>query len=177
MTIFLYRFYYNVHIILPIGTARSAYIEGYRVGGKTGTAQIAENGSYVEGKYILSFLGIAPMNDPEIACYIAVVNPKNTIQYGGVVVAPMVKEALVSAFSILGIEEQSGGIPLDARYWIDTRTYVVDDYVGIKLNKISSLNNGKYTFKIIGDGSNIIAQLPEAGYPIIEGGTVILYTD
>ena len=78
MTTFLKVFYYNIHIILPRGTARSAYIEGFRVGGKTGTAQIAENGSYVEGKYILSFLGIAPMNNPEIACYIAVVNPKNT---------------------------------------------------------------------------------------------------
>lgn len=117
------------------------------------------------------------MNDPEIACYIAVVNPKNTIQYGGVVVAPMVKEALESAFSILRIEKQSGGIPLDARFWIDTRTYVVDDYIGMNIKKLSSLNNGKYNLKVIGNGQSVIAQLPEAGYSITEGGTVILYTD
>lgn len=147
------------------------------MGGKTGTAQIARDGAYVEGQYILSFLGIAPMNDPEIACYIAVVNPKNTIQYGGVVVAPMVKEALESSFSILGIKRQSGGIPLDARYWIDTRTFIVDDYVGVNVRKLGHSYNGKYYLEIIGDGDNVIAQLPEAGLSIIEGGMVILYTD
>ena len=165
----------SLEYVASLGTARSAYIEGYRVGGKTGTAQVAENGSYVEGKYILSFLGIAPMNDPQIACYIAVVNPKNTIQYGGVVVAPMVKEALISSFSILNIEPQSGGVPLDARYWIDKKTFIVDDYVGSIVKKISPTL--KYSFSIIGDGTKVIAQLPEAGYPLVEGGTVILYTD
>ncbi len=165
----------SLEAVASLGTARSAYIEGYRVGGKTGTAQIAENGSYVAGKYILSFLGIAPMNDPKIACYIAVQNPKNTIQYGGVVVAPMVKEALTSAFSILNISPQTSGIPLDARYWIDKRTYIVDDYIGMFVNKIPPTN--KYTFNIIGNGNKIIAQLPEAGYPLIEGGTVNLYTN
>lgn len=167
----------SLEYVASLGTARSAYIDGYRVGGKTGTAQIAENGVYLEGKYILSFLGIAPMNNPEVACYIAVVNPKNTIQYGGVVVAPMVKEVLESSFSILGIERQNGGIPLDARYWIDTRTFVVDDYIGINIKKLSSFSNGKYHLKIVGNGTNVIAQLPEAGYSIAEGGTVILYTD
>ena len=167
----------SLEYVASLGTARSAYIDGYRVGGKTGTAQIAENGVYLEGKYILSFLGIAPMNNPEVACYIAVVNPKNTIQYGGVVVAPMVKEVLESSFSILGIERQNGGIPLDARYWIDTRTFVVDDYIGINIKKLTSFSNGKYHLKIVGNGTNVIAQLPEAGYSIAEGGTVILYTD
>ena len=167
----------SLEYVASLGTARSAYIDGYRVGGKTGTAQIAENGVYLEGKYILSFLGIAPMNNPEVACYIAVVNPKNTIQYGGVVVAPMVKEVLESSFSILGIERQNGGIPLDARYWIDTRTFVVDDYIGINIKKLASFSNGKYHLKIVGNGTNVIAQLPEAGYSIAEGGTVILYTD
>ncbi|MBQ8292330.1 MAG: stage V sporulation protein D [Bacilli bacterium] len=165
----------SLEAVASLGTARSAYIEGYRVGGKTGTAQVAENGKYVEGKYILSFLGIAPMNDPEVACYIAVNNAKNTIQYGGVVVAPMVKEVLASSFSILNIQAQSGGIPLDARYWIDKRTYIVDDYVGSKRSKIQ--NTTKYTFNIVGDGDIIVAQLPEAGYPLVEGGTVILYTN
>lgn len=165
----------SLEAVASLGTARSAYIEGYRVGGKTGTAQIAENGSYVAGKYILSFLGIAPMNNPEIACYIAVVNAKNTIQYGGVVVAPMVKDALTSAFSILNIKPQSGGIPLDARYWIDKRTYIVDDYIGVNIKKIYKTE--KYSFNVLGNGETVIAQMPEPGYPIVEGGTVILYTN
>lgn len=164
----------SLEAVASLGTARSAYIEGYRVGGKTGTAQIAENGSYVSGKYILSFLGIAPMNDPKIACYIAVVNAKNTIQYGGVVVAPMVKEALISSFSILNIKPTTGGIPLDARFWIDKKTYIVDNFIGTEVKKLPSTT--KYSFTILGNGNQIIAQMPEAGYPIVEGGSIILYT-
>ena len=71
--------------VVSLGTGRGAYVEGARVGGKTATAQIAENGSYAEGKYILSFLGIAPINDPKISCFIAIKEPKNVVQYGGVV--------------------------------------------------------------------------------------------
>ena len=83
---------YALEHVASLGTARSAYIEGYRVGGKTGTAQIAIDGVYSESRYILSFLGIAPMNDPRLAVYIALENPKNTIQYGGVVAAPLAKK-------------------------------------------------------------------------------------
>ena len=54
----------------------------------------------------MSFLGIAPMNDPQIAIYFALVNPKNTIQYGGVTVGPIIKEALTTSFSILNIPKQ-----------------------------------------------------------------------
>ena len=114
------------------------------------------------------------MNNPQIACYMAVVNAKNTIQYGGVVVAPMVREALISSFSILNIEPSPGGIPLDARFWIDKKTYIVDNYIGMNIKKLVPTN--KYTFTILGEGSEVIAQLPEAGYPIVEGGSVILYT-
>ena len=58
--------------------------------GKTGTAQkVGDNGGYMQGNYILSFLGAAPMNDPKAVVYLAIDNPKNTIQYGGVdIIAP-----------------------------------------------------------------------------------------
>ena len=53
------------------GTGRNAYIDGYRVGGKTGTAQkVGENSGYMQGNYILSFLGAAPMNDPKAVVYL-----------------------------------------------------------------------------------------------------------
>lgn len=63
------------------------------MGGKTGTAQkVGPNGGYMQGNYILSFLGAAPMNDPKAVVYLAVDNPKNTIQHGWVIAAPMVGE-------------------------------------------------------------------------------------
>lgn len=164
--------------VASLGTARSAYIEGYRVGGKTGTAQIAKDGIYQQGKYILSFLGIAPMNDPSVAVYLAVENAKNTIQYGGVVVAPMVKEVLISSFSALKIPLQSGGIPLDARYWIDKKTYEVENYIGMERSKLGKILSAKqYRIEIIGDGDKIIAQIPEAGCKIVEEGVVMLFTN
>lgn len=164
----------SLECVVALGTGRGAYVEGLRIGGKTGTAQIAENGHYVQGKYILSFLGIAPMDDPEIVVMIAIENPKNTIQYGGVVAAPMVKEVLTESFSILNIEKRTDGIPLSPRFWIDNNIYSVDDYIGMPVGKLQSTN--KYKFIIYGDGLTVRTQIPEPGEKIIEGGYVIIYT-
>lgn len=165
---------YALESVCARGTARGAYIDGYRVGGKTGTAQIAENGGYVSGKYILSFMGIAPMNDPEIMIYLAITNPKNTIQYGGVVCAPIVKEALQESFQVLNISPTNDGIPLDARWYIDKRIYTVDDYVGYKVKNLPYTD--KYTFIIEGNGDTVISQVPSFGERLIEGGSVVIYT-
>ena len=139
------------------------------------TAQIAENGTYLPNQYILSFLGIAPMNDPQIAIYFALVNPKNTIQYGGVTVGPIIKEALTQSFSILNIPKQNGGINLDARYWIDKKTYKVENYVGMTQKEVIKTN--KYNIEFLGTSGKVIAQIPEYGSDIIEGGNVILYLE
>lgn len=165
---------YALESVASRGTARGAFIDGYRVGGKTGTAQIAENGGYVSGKYILSFMGIAPMNDPEVLIYLAITNPKNTIQYGGVVCAPIVKEALQESFPILNIKPSNDGISLDARYYIDKRIFLVDDYLGMKVKSLPYTN--KYNFIIEGNGNIVVSQVPAPGERLIEGGNVIIYT-
>jgi stage V sporulation protein D (sporulation-specific penicillin-binding protein) len=165
---------YALESVVARGTARGAYIDGYRVGGKTGTAQIAENGGYAKGKYILSFMGIAPMNDPEVLIYLAITNPKNTIQYGGVVCAPIVKEALQESFPILNILPSSEGISFDARDYIDKKIYLVDDYLGMKVKNLPYTI--KYNFIIEGNGDKVISQVPAPGDRLIEGGSVIIYT-
>lgn len=164
----------SLECVVALGTGRGSYIEGYRVGGKTGTAQIAENGHYVAGRYILSFLGIAPMDDPELAVIIALDSPKNTIQYGGVVAAPLVKEVLTEALSIKKIAKRENEVPLSPRFWIDKNIYTVSNYVGMNVGKILPTSN--YRYLIYGDGMIVRDQIPEAGSKIIEGGYVILYT-
>lgn len=164
----------SLECVVALGTGRGSYIEGYRVGGKTGTAQIAENGHYVAGRYILSFLGIAPMDDPELAIIIALDSPKNTIQYGGVVAAPLVKEVLTEALSIKKIAKRENEVPLAPRYWIDKNIYTVSNYIGMNVGKILPTSN--YRYLIYGDGITVRDQIPEAGSKIIEGGYVILYT-
>ncbi len=161
--------------VTSLGTARNAYIEGYRVGGKTGTAQISVNGAYLPNTYILSFLGIAPMNDPQIVAYIAVNHPISYIQYGGTVVAPLVREVLAESMPILGIKKQEGGIPLDIRYWIDKASYKVENYIGKKTALISF--NPYYEIIIIGQGDTIVEQVPAYNEKIEEGGKVFLYTN
>lgn len=161
--------------VVALGTGRGAYIEGYRVGGKTGTAQISQNGSYLSNQYILSFLGIAPMNDPEISAYFAINSPKTSVQYGGTVAAPIVKELIAESLIILGVEKQADEIERDPRWWVDKFIYTVDNYVGKKTKSIGF--HPYYKFKIVGDGDEIIAQSPEAGEKIVQDGYVTLYTN
>lgn len=71
--------------VVALGSGRNAYIEGYRVGGKTGTAQKVNNGVYMVGNYITSFIGFLPANDPKIIVYVAIDNPKGITAYGGTV--------------------------------------------------------------------------------------------
>lgn len=115
------------------------------------------------------------MNDPQIVVYIAVNHPISYIQYGGTVVAPLVREVLAESMPILGIKKQAGGIPLDVRYWIDKASYKVENYVGKKTALVGF--NPYYSIKIIGSGDTIVAQVPEPEEKIEEGGTVILYTN
>lgn len=114
------------------------------------------------------------MDDPEVAVIIALDSPQNTIQYGGVVAAPLVKEVLTESISILGIAKRDSEIPLEPRYWIDKNIYNVENYVGMNVGKILPTNN--YRFIIYGDGVIVKKQVPDAGSKIIEGGYVILYT-
>lgn len=83
---------YALESVVANGTGRNAYIENYRVGGKTGTAQKVSNGKYLVGNYILSFIGFLPANDPEVVVYVAIDNPKGVTQYGGTVV-PLMSES------------------------------------------------------------------------------------
>ena len=81
--------------VVTNGTGRTAFIDGYRVGGKTGTAQKVENGRYMVGNYITSFIGFMPANDPQIVVYVAVDNAKGVTQYGGTIAAPIVRTILL----------------------------------------------------------------------------------
>lgn len=91
--------------VVSLGTGRNAYIDGYRVGGKTGTAQKVNNGVYMHGNYIVSFIGFMPANDPKVVVYLAIDNPKGVTQYGGTVSAPIVKNILEDAISALNIKK------------------------------------------------------------------------
>lgn len=156
--------------VVSKGSGRKAYIDGYRVGGKTGTAQIAENGVYQEGRYILSFIAGAPMNDPKVVIYFAMREPKSTIQYGGTTIGPIIQRLMQETLPILKVEKNFDGE--DRTYtWMDTKTYPVENYYGLKKTQVKS----KYfKFSFMGEGEYVIDQLPRVGEMIEENSTIMI---
>ena len=84
------------------GSGNKAYIEGYRVGGKTGTAQKYENGSIAVGKYVSSFLGFFPANNPQYLTLIIVDEPQGAY-YGSIVAAPYAKDIFQGIIDVKGL--------------------------------------------------------------------------
>ena len=159
--------------VVTNGSGRNAYIEGYRVGGKTGTAQKVENGRYLVGNYILSFIGIMPSNDPKIVVYVAINNPKKVTQYGGVVAAPVVKNIMLDAIEALDIKEQKTNT--EKKYeWYDKKYYTVPNVIGMDLKEAKKILD-KFEIKIEGTGNTIIEQSPKEETRLQEGNIIRLY--
>lgn len=156
--------------VVTDGGGKNAYIDGYRIGGKTGTAQKAVNGSYVDGGYILSFIGIAPIDDPKIVLYVAMDNPKKCVQYGGTTVAPIARKMLVDILPSMGVEKVSSQRQ-KAYTFMDTKSVKIENYIGKSKKEVS---NPELKFKFIGEGNKVIDQLPRVGEYVEAGSTVVI---
>ena len=156
--------------VVTDGGGKNAYIDGYRIGGKTGTAQKAVNGSYVDGGYILSFVGVAPINDPKIVLYVAMDNPKNCVQYGGTTVAPIARKMLMDILPSMGIEKVTS-MRRKTYGPTDVKSVKVENYIGKSKKEIS---NPELKFKYVGDGDEVIDQLPRVGEYVEAGSTIVI---
>ena len=154
--------------VVSDGGARTTYIEGYRIGGKTGTAQKAVDGSYRSGEYILSVLTIAPADNPEIVLYVAMDNPKNAIQYGGTTVGPIVRSMLVDILPSLGVEKVTSQRE-KVKTWEDSYYYLVENYIGKTRSEVKS---EYFRFEFIGEGTKVIDQLPRVNEKVEQGSTI-----
>ena len=163
---------YALESVVANGSGRSAYIENYRVGGKTGTAQKVQNGVYMDGNYILSFIGFMPADDPEIVVYVAIDHPQGVTQYGGVVAAPIAKSVLETAISVLDIEPSSEGMEKEYN-WLDTKYVKLPEVTGLTVEEAKKTLKG-FSIEYSGEGENIVYQSPSANTYIKEGGTVKL---
>ena len=156
--------------VVTNGTGRNAFIDGYRVGGKTGTAQKVDNGVYMSGNYIVSFIGFLPANDPKIVVYVAIDNPKGVIQYGGTVAAPIARSILLDSIDILNIQKPDGASEKNYQPW-DIKYVTVPDLVGKSYDDIR-FNLEGFTIEYSGTGKNIIYQSPEAGTRVLENSKI-----
>lgn len=160
--------------VVAKGTGRPAYVDGYRVGGKTGTAQkVGPDGKYMTNNHIVSFIGFAPADDPEIVVLVAIDNPKNTIQFGGVVAAPIVGRILEDSLRNLNVPLRKEG--LDKEYqWPEQPKISVPDLIGkTKEDLLNDYSN--FVIESHGNGNVIIDQSPEAGMKVEEGATIRVY--
>ena len=156
--------------VVALGTGRNAYIENYRVGGKTGTAQKVNNGTYMVGNYILSFIGFLPADNPQIVVYVAVDNPKGVTQYGGTIAAPIAKNIMIDAISSLNISPSLNTI-LKEYQWYDIKYYTVPNVVGKTIDEAKKeLKN--FQVEYTGSGNIVLSISPEPGNRIAENSTV-----
>lgn len=163
---------YALESVVTNGTGRPAFIDGYRVGGKTGTAQKVKDGRYMVGNYIVSFIGFLPADDPQVIVYVAVDNAKGVTQYGGTIAAPIAKNILKDAISALNIQKREGASEKKYNY-LDRKYATIENVVGMTPSEaIRALKPFKVEFS--GTGSTISYQSPSAGERIYEGETVRL---
>lgn len=158
--------------VVALGTGRNAYIEGYRVGGKTGTAQKVNNGVYMVGNYITSFIGFLPADNPKVVVYVAIDNPKGITAFGGTVSAPIAKSILEDAISALDIKKPKGGLSKEYRYF-DTKYYTLSNVVGMSVDEAKKALD-KFMIEYSGKGNKVVSMSPDAGSRIAEGSTVRL---
>ncbi|EKN66335.1 stage V sporulation protein D [Neobacillus bataviensis LMG 21833] len=159
--------------VVAEGTGGKAFVEGYRVGGKTGTAQKAQGGRYLENNYIVSFIGFAPADDPQIVIYVAVDNPKGVTAFGGTISAPIVGNIMKDSLSAMGIEPRKDQIEKEIK-WPDTPLLTLPDFVGMSKSELmEQMINLKVDAS--GEGDIVVRQSPDPGTKVKEGSKVRLY--
>jgi stage V sporulation protein D (sporulation-specific penicillin-binding protein) len=152
--------------VVTLGSGRHAGVNGYRIGGKTGTAQKYANGIIAQGKYLSTFLGFAPADDPEYIALMMVDEPQGGVYYGSIVAAPYVGEIFRNIFNYKGIAPQTLE-PIDY--------FIMPSLIG--LNEMQARNvlyNKNLYYEIVGQGGKVVSQIPIAG-SLVSKGNVVLF--
>jgi len=170
---------YLENVVLK-GTGVNAYIDGYRVGGKTGTAQVVgPSGGYVRGRYVSSFIGFAPADNPRLVTLVMVSEPQGGVYYGSQVAAPFFRAVMQDALRYLGIPERKD-LPKPERAWPyveppELKEVTVPQVVNLPVDEaVKELRAGGLNFLLRGQGDVVYGQVPQAGARVTEGTTVIL---
>lgn len=164
---------YALESVVAQGTGRNAFVDGYRVGGKTGTAQKVKDGKYMENNHIVSFIGFAPADDPQVVIYVAVDNPKGTVQFGGTVAAPIVGDIMRDVLPEIGVEPRKDQIEKEYN-WLDTKLVEVPNIIGLSKQELSEqLVNLK--LDVSGEGEVVVQQSPSEGVKVKEGSKLRVY--
>ncbi|MBQ7848509.1 MAG: PASTA domain-containing protein, partial [Clostridia bacterium] len=153
--------------VVENGGGKNAYIEGYRIGGKTGTAQVYRDGRIVSDVHIGSFYGFAPADDPLISVLVVVKEAQVPVDYGGTTAAPFARQILQEALGVLGVAPGAAG----------GREVTVPSIKGLTIQQ-ARRKLAETGLNMLDDGvsSVVLDQLPPEGAVLPEGGHVMAYT-
>ena len=155
--------------VVKEGSGKKASVTGYRIGGKTGTAQKYENGHIATGKYVSSFVGFAPADDPEYVILMTVDEPSSGAYYGSIVAAPYVGDIFSKIFAYEQIAPTDNAEKIE---YIDMPE-LTDKSVDYALNELKKL--GLYV-ECAGDGDTVISTLPLSETKVKKGDVVLIRT-
>lgn len=157
--------------VVTNGTGKNAYVAGYRVGGKTATSELLKEAGDVEDRYTASFIGVAPMDDPQVVVIVAIQDlPESATHGGGAVAAPVVGRIMEDTLPYLGV------IPSYSEDENDRREVSVPSLIGYSEQQAeAALSQSGLSYRIVGDGTTVTDQVPANGVKIPATGTIILY--
>ncbi len=154
------------------GSAKNAYVAGYRVAGKTGTSEKIGLSEAGQKDYISSFCGFAPADDPKIAMLVFFDTPKGDYYYGSAVAAPVFAKIMQDVLPYMGIEK------IYTEEELKKLDFKAPDVLGKSINEAKNIAiNQSLTPVVVGSGETVISQLPEPSGQIPQNGTIVLYTD
>lgn len=161
--------------VISEGSGGRAFIDGYEIAGKTGTAQKVnpETGTYGEGKYISSFVGFAPASDPKVSVFISIDEPSAGEYYAGVITTPVARQLFSDLFNYLSININSSDDEVRKSLLKDVLVPEIRNLNVSDGKKI--LNDSKLNFEIVGEGDKIADITPKPGYTVKEGTKIIMY--
>ena len=164
--------------VVTDGGGRHGAVQGYSIGGKTGTSEPTP-GKQDEG-YTVSFVAVAPVEDPEVVILVALYHPKKGNPYGSTVAAPIVSNMLSEILPYLEIASEDSDTK--GAYTITAKTTNVPDVTNKTLTEAKkTLNN--LGFKVVCDDTNkansvlVTEQVPSKNTSVMDGATVVLYTE
>ncbi|OMF21047.1 stage V sporulation protein D [Paenibacillus sp. FSL H8-0548] len=157
------------------GTGKNAYIEGYRVAGKTGTAQKVDGKSYSTSKFVVSFIGYAPVDDPKIVVYIVVDEPNDPLVGGGKVAAPAFKQIVLKSLRKMGVAPNYSA---DSENALKEVTITVPDLTDLSVAQAKAELNAKaMTYELVGNGKTVLQQIPAASSAVHPTQRIYLITE
>lgn len=158
---------------VTVGSGQNAFIDGYRVAGKTGTAQKAKSGGYLSDEYIASFIGFAPAVNPRLVCLVIVDAPQGYPYFGGWVAAPAFKNIMEDALHYLEVpmyKSQENDKTLEKVEYV-----LVPDVVNLPLDEAIALLNARGLKSTVNGSGNIVwQQTPKPRTKLQPGAQVII---